>query len=372
MSSILIISPEPWTGHFVSKHHYALELALRGHDVLFFGPPEAGNTWIESVSPDHPQNLRLLHAPRVVPGLRYLPAFIRRRLETRWLRAVEQLAETRFDIIWLFENSRFFDMHFAGDRLKIYHQVDLNQDFHPEIAAATSDLSIAISEPIETRIKQASKSLLRITHGCALKNFAGTEERVSEDKANDIAKTFGRFPVNAVLTGNLTIPYLDQDLIAELVKRHPSVGFHFVGKYATDYGLHKFLSSAGNAIFWGQQPAQDLPVYLGQANILLVAYRTQGSLDQLANPHKIMEYLAAGTCILATRTLEYEGRPGLVNMATDSDDFLHQFSEIIKNLQEQNSPEQVAIRRAFAADNSYSLQLDRIAAALGSQGWLIS
>jgi len=59
-------------------------------------------------------------------------------------------------------------------------------------------------------------------------------------------------------------------------------------------------------------------------------------------------------------------------MATDSDDFLHQFSEIIKNLQEQNSPEQVAIRRAFAADNSYSLQLDRIAAALGSQGWLIS
>ena len=37
--SILIISPEAWNGHFVSKHHYAVSLANRGYKVYFLNPP---------------------------------------------------------------------------------------------------------------------------------------------------------------------------------------------------------------------------------------------------------------------------------------------------------------------------------------------
>ncbi len=135
MSTILIISPEPWEGHFVSKHHYACELARRGHRVLFYGPPEAmGTMRLEPVTDAH-GDLLVLRAPRVAQGLRFLPSPLRRALEARWLGKVEQLAGARIDVVWNFENSRFFDMNFAGKRLTIYQQVDLDQAFHPAKAA---------------------------------------------------------------------------------------------------------------------------------------------------------------------------------------------------------------------------------------------
>ena len=38
---ILIISPQPWYQLFVSKHHYAIELAKYGNTVYFLNPPDA-------------------------------------------------------------------------------------------------------------------------------------------------------------------------------------------------------------------------------------------------------------------------------------------------------------------------------------------
>jgi len=38
--TILLISPQSWGNMFVSKHHYALELARAGNTVYFLNPPE--------------------------------------------------------------------------------------------------------------------------------------------------------------------------------------------------------------------------------------------------------------------------------------------------------------------------------------------
>lgn len=365
MTLVLIISPEPWAGHFVSKHHYALELVHRGHRVLFHGPPEIGALRLESVEAGGPGRLEVLRGPRVAPGLRLMPAGIRRSLEARWLDRTEKLADGRVDVVWLFENSRFFDMGFAGDRLKIYQQVDLNQDFHPETAAASADLAIAISGPIENRIARFSKGLLRITHGCP---------RPGPQVATPpfIDEAFSRHRVNAVMTGNLSIPYLDDALLAELAAAHTQTGFHFIGGYTPGHGLHERLSVRPNVVFWGWQPACALSAFLERADVLLVAYRAVEHLDQLANPHKIMEYLAAGRCVLASRTLEYEVRPDLVVTASDVEDYCNRFAEIISDPGAWNTPDLIARRRDFAADNTYSRQLDRIASALGGRGSLIS
>ena len=112
--------------------------------------------------------------------------------------------------------------------------------------------------------------------------------------------------------------------------------------------------------------------FLERADVLLVAYRAVEHLDQLANPHKIMEYLAAGRCVLASRTLEYEVRPDLVVTASDVEDYCNRFAEIISDPGVWNTPDLIARRRDVAADNTYSRQLDRIASALGGRGSLIS
>ena len=365
MSTILIISPEPWDGHFVSKHHYARELARRGHRVVFHGPPDmSGGMRLDTVT-DAPGDLRVLHASRVAPGLRFLPASLRRILEARWLGQVEQALGQPIDVVWNFENSRFFDMGFAGKRLKIYQQVDLNQDFHPERAAATADLSIALSAPIEQRLKSAASKLIRITHGHA-------SQPPTESLPEGVEASFNEARVNAVMVGNLDIAYLDVALLAQLVAAHPDTRFHFIGGYSAGSNLHTATAAAPNVVFWGRQPSHLLPVFLERADILLLAYLADEHLEQLANPHKMMEYMAAGRCVLATRTLDYNDRPDLVEMASDRADYAQRFAAISAEPAVWNSTARVAQRRAFAQENTYPHQIDRIAQALGPRGTLIS
>lgn len=365
MSTILIISPEPWEGHSVSKHHYARELARRGHRVLFHGPPDAtGPLWLDPVA-DAPGDLAVLRAPRVAAGLRFMPRPLRRALEARWLGKVEMLAGTAIDVVWNFENSRFFDMGFAAGRLKIYQQVDLNQNFHPDLAAQTADLSIAISGPIEQRLAPAARKLIRITHGHAA-------QTVHPTAPDALDADFARARVNAVLIGNLDIAYLDVGLLAKLVADHPDTRFHFIGAHTSAKGLHAATGHAPNVRFWGLQPANTLPAFLARADVLLLAYLADLHLDQLANPHKIMEYLASGRCVLATRTLEYDSRPDLIESARDSTDYARRFAAIVADPAAWNRPDQMARRKEFAAANTYPRQLDRVIQALGPRGSLIS
>lgn len=365
MSTVLLISPEPWDGHFVSKHHYARELVRRGHKVLFHGPPvTTGPIRLEPVA-EAQGDLSVLHAPRVVPGLRFLPGSLRRAMDARWLRQVERLAGATVDVVWNFENSRFFDMGFAGQRLKIYQQVDLNQNFHPDTAAATADLVIALSAPIAQRLKSAAPELIRLTHGHAAHPPTGC-------LPEGVAASFSTAPPNVVMVGNLDIVYLDVPLLAQLVAAHPEVRFHFIGTCSTASKLHAATTAAANVVFWGRQPAHNLPGFLERADILLIAYLADQHLEQLANPHKMMEYLASGRCVLATRTLDYEDQPDLIEIATDRADYARRFAAITAEPSIWNSPERVARRRAFAADNTYPRQIDRIAQALGPRGALIS
>lgn len=365
MASILIISPEPWDALFVSKHHYAIELARRGHRVLFYGPPDpSGPTYIENVQWQE-VSLGIVHSPQLAKGLRFLPSILRWQIEAKWLKALESLEGKQIDVVWLFENSRFYDMRFAGDRLKIYHQVDLNQDFQPETAARTCNLAVAISRPIEDRLRPVARKLIRVTHGYADRSQSFLIEGLLSERFSDAS-------IHALMTGNFNLRYLDIPLLTELVKRNPAARFHFIGTYTQDIGLHHALASEKNAIFWGKMPAEALPSIFERTDILLLAYLSDEYLQQLANPHKLMEYLASGKVVLATRTLEYEERPGLIQIAQNRVDFLDKFQRITNDISVWNTVERMDHRRAFAAGNTYAHQVDRIVAALGEQGSLIA
>lgn len=365
MSTILIISPEPWEGHFVSKHHYARELTRRGHSVIFYGPPADVSPMRLVPVTEAAGALRVLEAPRVAPGIRFLPRLARRALEERWLSQVETLAAARVDVVWNFENSRFYDLGFAGNRLKIYQQVDLAQNFHPNIAASTADLVIALSAPIAARLKPSASHLIRLTHGYADYSCSG-------NLPEGVAARFSSGARNAVLVGNLDIPYLDVPLIEQLVANHDDVQFHFIGGYSCKSKLYTATAAYSNVVFWGRQPAQTLPKFLVRADLLLLAYLADQHLEQLANPHKLMEYLGSGRAVLASRTLDYENRLELIEMATDRADYAKRFAAIMANPEVWNCPERISARRAFASENTYSHQIDRIAKALGPHGALIA
>lgn len=356
---ILIISPEPWEGHQVSKHHYALELAKRGHQVIFYGPPERGPMQLLDVYRSKGA-VTLLRAPRVAPALRLFPSILRRKLEALWLRRLEAFIGNKIDVVWLFENSRFFDMQFAGDRLKIYHQVDLNQDFEPEIAAQTADHVFCTSEPIRKRLSSAHSEVTIIQHGTQSDPFESSTE----------AGLLSEGRINCIYVGNMSIKYLDRDLILRCLKFYPQVMFHFFGGFQKGDAFRELLEHYDNAFVHGKVHFSRILPILSNADVLMVVYE-KSHFQQLSNPHKMMEYMMSGKVTVATYTGEYERVSDLLAMCSPEGDYVELLGRVISEIEAWNAPERINERKAFAADNTYSRQVDRIAEALGVKGYLI-
>jgi Glycosyl transferases group 1 len=324
---VLIVSPEPWDSLRVSKHHYATTLAARGSSVFFLNPPDDSLDGIHLQPASGSPGICVVSGPRVAPGLR------------------------RIGVVWLFENSRFFDMRFAGSRLKIYHQVDLNQDFHPETAAATADICLCTTDAIAQRLRKVRPDVHKIHHGTAIAEGAPVTVDLGP---------FDRGGIHATCAGNLESEYLDFTALAGLVRAYPHVIFHFVGSCREDSPLRRECAGAGNVVWWGKLPSTQIPALTSRSDVLLVAYRSDAFRDQLASPHKFMEYLLSGKAVVCSYTDEYKDKRHLVTMADPAQPLAETFEHALTDLDNLNAPHRMAERRAFAMEHRYENQLARI------------
>lgn len=349
--AILIISPEPWEAHAVSKHHYARVLAEAGRRVLFLDPPVAGQAGVEILDTDT-EAFSVVRAGRLAPGLRFWPAVARRRLERRWLEKLERVAGTPIATIWLFENSRFFDLSFAGDRLKIYHQVDLNQRFNQALAARTADICFCTTDFIHGDLRPHNPRVFKIHHGTAI-----PEDRGVGIEGRD-AEPYQGGPV-ATYVGNFDISHFDWRAMTRLIESHPNVTFNLVGGYSETTPLRHAVADAANVRWWGKLPFSEIPPILAASDVLLVTYRRPHK-DDLASPHKFMEYLYSGKTIVCSYTDEYKDKAHLVEMAGRDEEVDALFACVLAELDRKNAPELQAARRDFALAHSYENQLARI------------
>ncbi len=346
--NILIISPEPWEYLKVSKHHYAMLMAEFGNNVYFLNPPNPTEYKSLNIYESEIAHLYIVNYPGQLKGKRFLPAFLRRKIDQRFLKKFEALASNQIDIIWNFENSRFFDMDFAGDRLKIYHQVDLNQDFHIKEAATSADICFCTTDYIKNKILVYNKSVYKIHHGVSQEAFS-----------IDSSKEIHYHPV-ATLVGNLDIPYLDHELLLKLVTECKNVHFNFIGSYDEQGAMYQLFSKYKNVQYFGKVISETIKNYLSQSDVLLVCYKADQHKDQLASPHKMMEYFASGKVIVATYTDEYKDKEYLLLMSESKEEYVAKFKEAINNLSRYNSPERQAERISFALEHTYSRQLEKI------------
>lgn len=318
--------------------------------MVFLDPPSNQRMLIVGPSGVH-ANLQVAQGPVVARGLRFYPPWLRRLLERRWLSRLEHVWGRRIDIIWSFENSRFFDLRFAANRIKIYHQVDFNQDFHVRTAARTADVCFCTTDFIQRRLASHNSHVFKIHHGTA--DFALTRPALAMQH-NSLAYDGPQ----AAYIGNLDIRYLDIDLLAEVVCRNPTVRFHFIGSYSKDGGLWRRCGDLQNVVWWGRVDSQMIPSVIALCDVLLCVYRADEYREQLASPHKFMEYFASGKTVVATYTDEYKDKRHLVEMASEGESFLAVFDRVISNLSEYNGDARRAARIAFAAENSYDKQVD--------------
>lgn len=360
--SVLIISPESWQSNSVSKHHYARALARQGFNTYFLNPPV---DFVEGFRVDvigESGCLFEVNAPLVAKGLRFYPGWLRRSLEAVWLKRFEMYIGIKIDAVWLFENSRFYDMSFAGDRLKIYHQVDLNQDFHVSTAAKTADICFSTTDFICQKLQNYNSKVYKVHHGVSVVSEAA-------ELPVGLELNFRTAKAHVGYIGNLDICYLDVPLLAKLVRNFPEVVFHFVGNYKQDGLLRMACCNAKNVVWWGRVESRLIPVIVKRCDVLLVTYLAETYREQLASPHKMMEYLASGKAIVATYTDEYKDKRHLVEMVDQyNSEFEKIFRRVVENLDEYNSAEKQALRMEYALDHSYDRQLDKIMKLLKEHG----
>ena len=349
--NILLISPESWNHIFVSKHHYAIELIKKGFNVYFLNPPSTVND-VEVKEVKEFDGLYTIDYFIPLRGQRFLPDFFIRLLDKKLLKRFEDKAKCKFDIIWNFESSRFYNFSFANKNvLKIYHQVDLTENFHLKKASSTADICFCTTEFILNRLKPYNKKTYKIHHGVSQHAFNAnsSNQQLSNKKG-----------VTATYIGNLDIPYLDVTLLEKLVKNFPAVQFQFVGTYGKDSVAYNRLSSYSNTVFTGKVASKEIIGYLNNSDLLLVCYKADEYKEQLASPHKMMEYLASGKTIVATYTDEYKDKKDLLLMTHRNEDYMSIFNEAIENLNTYNSPQVQEKRIAFAREHTYKEQVDKI------------
>ncbi|WP_258103984.1 glycosyltransferase [Marinoscillum sp. MHG1-6] len=353
--NILLISPEPWDHIFVSKHHYARVLAERGNHVVFANPPK-GN-W--KLSESEYVNLSILDYPKFMKGLRKLPSFISSRLIRNRLKKIENYCKRRFDIIWSFDNSVFFDFSLLRT-YNISHIVDLNQNFETARAAGTADVCFYTTQFIGERLKTYNPNAHFIHHG------------YNDGGISDPIELPGEQSVKILYAGNLNMPYLDWKSLSDAISENPNADFIFVGPLAdgemmlntTEQYFNKVRSNERVHLL-GKVDADDLPGYYATADVLIICYQEEHHMDQ-ANPHKMMEYLGTGKCIVATYTEAFsEYQDTLIEMCDRNTEFPDRLKICIQDLSRYNSAEIQQKRRQLALDNTYTRQVERIESIIG-------
>lgn len=347
--NILLISPEPWGTNKVSKHHYAFELAKRGNNVFFLNP----NSGSFQVSKEV-ENLYIVNYKELLRGVSYFPKPFQALYFKLLIQKLEKRLGTFFNLIWNFDSSRFYELSKVKGRRKVCHIVDMNQNYHRDQLAKSSDVCFCTSDFIFEELKKSSERVFKVNHGYQNDSYA----RIDSDY--DLT---GENNLKCLYLGNIGIKYLDWTLIRMVVEHNPNVDFYFIGPdHIKSQEPHdkSVLKHKPNVYFKPPIISNQIPVVLKNADILLVAYDTDNYLEQVSNPHKVMEYMGSGKTIVSSYIDEFKDTSGLLEMGKSKEEVLGIFNNVVSRLEQYNSEDRVRKRVDFALDNTYSKQIDRI------------
>ena len=296
---ILLISPESWGKSFVSKHHYAETLVDLGNQVYFLNGP--GKTWRTTTTEN---GVKVVDYQPKFRGLGRLPEWMSAYLTLWEFRSIEKYMEVKFDVIWNLDSSPFCSLSkIPSSVYKICHLVDLNQNIQRPLLAGTSDICFGTTRYIVEELKKHNPNSHQLRH--AYRPATGRQY-------SDFAMP-GENSLKALYVGNLSMKYIDWNILLQATKEYPSIDFVFIGpdgksnlsQQSNESSVKEELKKCANAYFNPPVESHEIPPILKRADFLLIAYQEEYHKDQAA-PHKMLEYLASGKTVVATYTEEFD------------------------------------------------------------------
>jgi len=363
--TIIVLSPQAWGKMFISKHHYAVELAKLGNTVYFLNPPEkelTGRLLIESTT------VAGLSIIRHRLNFSYNIKFRSIRLFHFFMRyQVNKILEAipgDIDIIWSFDSGYLYPLSFFPEHaIKIYHPVDEPSSAFAIKAAKGADIIFSVTTEILEKFEPFKIPLHFVNHG-VIEDFFYAEDTIS-----------AKSPIRVGFSGNLLRPDIDTDTLLKIFRDNPSVIFECWGSYRmedTNIGGNidnekaRFIESIQklpNVILHGVLSSQALAAAYRQMHAFLICYDINKDQSKGTNYHKIMEYLASGSVVISNNVTTYKSRPELIQMTTERGSNAHLpdlFKNVINNIEWHNSIESRRTRISFAKENLYTKQVSRI------------
>ncbi|MDP4148455.1 MAG: hypothetical protein Q8927_02785 [Bacteroidota bacterium] len=379
--TILILSPQSWGTMFLSKHHYALELARMGNKVYFLNPPDYGPARSNN-GPASPAirigpsgihgNLMLISHRLWFPYLlkfHAMPLF-HAGMRLQMKRVLKKIGRP-IDIVWSFDLGNLCPLTWFGPPIyKIFHPVDEPSGPQAIAAAKGADIIFSVTREILEKYKAYPAPKHFINHGIS------PEFLPTGGFPVDSPHAVRGEPFRVGMAGNLLRSDLDRPTLIDIVATNPAVIFECWGSYTGgqsniggggDKETHAFiaaLQALPNVILHGAVPAAELAKGFSRMDAFLICYDIKKDQSGGTNYHKIMEYLSTGKVIISNNVTTYKDMPVLMQMTAerDNNDRLPAlFRQVIENLSTYNDPARQRERIEFACGNAYSRQVERIA-----------
>ena len=155
----------------------------------------------------------------------------------------------------------------------------------------------------------------------------------------------------------------------------PSVIFEFFGSYTQKQSnisgvennevkdFVRTLQSCSNVVLHGAIAYEMLAEAIQNMDAFLICYDIKKDQSKGTNYHKIMEYLSTGKVIISNNVTTYKKEPELLQMTDERENNSQLpglFKKIMNDLEWFNNSTLQQKRIAFAKNNSYQKQIERI------------
>lgn len=367
---ILILSPQSWGKMYLSKHHYAIELANKGNIVFFLNPPAVKSSHSFGsvlVSDSGIKNLFIIdHKLNFPYNIKFHFIGLFHMLMRPHVRKILKAMQYPPDIIWSFDLGSLYPFRLFGEKsFRIFHPVDEPLNKTAIDSAKGCQIIFSVTHEILEKYKMYNVPKFFINHGVS-KEFL---------QRNVLHSHFSESEVKIGLSGNLIRKDIDRHVLLKIFKENPSVSFHLWGSYhINDSNISgsddeetnifiKSLKNCPNVTLHGPVSSGKLAIEIQNMDAFLICYDVKKDQSRGTNYHKVMEYLSTGKVIVSNNITTYKEQPSLIQMVTsrENNDLLPSlFKKVIANLSTFNSPENQQTRIAFALENLYEKQLIRI------------
>jgi len=375
---VVLLSTADWDNPFwTNKQHVAVQLALRGHRVLYIDSlgvrrPSASKQDVTRIFKRLRRGLRpprqvrdnlWVWSPLVLP---FQQVGLVRRFNKIWLSlwlAVQLLyLGMKRDILWTYNPLTVDLLGINGFGQLVYHCVD-------NIKAQPGMPSSAIKDAEQRLIKRADivfATSPSLAESCRVDNsnthyFPNVADYDHFSKAMSpetaIPEDLQRIPAPRIgFIGAISGYKVDFDLLNYLAANRRDWSIVLIGQIGegdpwTDASA---LQGVPNLHVLGARDYSTLPNYLKGIDVALLPNRLNEYTDGMF-PMKFFEYLAAGRPVVSVRLSSLAGFEDLVYLAESPEDFMHKVQDAL-----DENPDSCAHRRSIAKGQTYASRMDKM------------